>query len=150
MFRQPKLYIFLVCLTHLFIFLGCEQEEEVFALAGHWEGIVNVSKDSSEVTQVAYMSLIITSESDVLGDIGQTKIQPGATVEKNNFAENDYIINSKVSGSLFGFDSLKNVPVRILVQLKDEKLTGGFSLNTGMNTKKPIMLIGTEMELKRQ
>ncbi len=150
MLRQPKFWLFLVVLSHLAMLWSCEQQDEVFSLAGHWEGIVDVAQDSSEVTQVAHMSLIISSDSDVLGEIGDANIEPGATLEKNNFAETDYVINAKISGSLFGFDSLKNAPVRIIVQVKEGVLNGGFSVKVGQNeAKPPSTLTGADMHLKR-
>jgi hypothetical protein len=150
MLHQPKMYVLLALVLHLLLVLGCDEEQEKFSLAGHWEGLIKVSTDSSEITQDAHVSLIISSDSDVLGEIGNASIEQGATLEINNFEENDYVINGRLTGSLFGIDSLKEAPVRILIQLKEEKLVGGFSLKTRTDgTLESVTLKGTDMILKR-
>jgi hypothetical protein len=149
MLRQPKAYVMLAVFVHLFVVLGCEQEQEVFSMAGHWQGTADLAQDSVAAVEKTEINLIVTSDSDVLGSIGDASLLPGAILEQNNFAENDYVINGRISGRLPGADSLFDTPVRILVQLKDEKLIGGFSLKTNKIKEKPVTFTGSNMSLRK-
>lgn len=149
MLNQPKLYVMLAVLLHLFVVLGCEQEQEVFSMAGHWQGSADLVQDSVEAVEKTEVNLILTSDADVLGSIGNASLLPGAILEQNNFTENDYVINGRISGRLPGVDSLFDAPVRILIQRNNDNLIGGFSLKTNKIKKRPVTFTGSNMTLRK-